>query len=70
MAARSKKGCLINSEWRKHPVKLHRTSITTKLRVQSVAELTRLVQEAGFFDDGSIASDRSASLDRSTLRTD
>ena len=70
MAARSEKGCLINSEWRKHPVKLHRTSITTKLRVQSVAELTRLVQEAGFFDDGSIASDRSASLDRSTLRTD
>ena len=29
-------------------VKLHRTSITTKLRVHSVAELTRLVQEAGF----------------------
>ena len=30
-------------------VKLHRTSITTKLRVQSVAELTRLTQEAGIF---------------------
>jgi two-component system, LuxR family, response regulator FixJ len=30
-------------------VKLHRTSITTKLRVHSVAELTRLVQEAGVF---------------------
>jgi len=30
-------------------VKLHRTSITTKLNVQSVAELTRLVQEAGIF---------------------
>jgi two-component system response regulator FixJ len=29
-------------------VKLHRTSITTKLGVHSVAELTRLVQEAGF----------------------
>jgi FixJ family two-component response regulator len=28
-------------------VKLHRTAITTKLRVHSVAELTRLVQEAG-----------------------
>ena len=28
-------------------VKLHRTHITTKLRVHSVAELTRLVQEAG-----------------------
>jgi FixJ family two-component response regulator len=28
-------------------VKLHRTSITTKLRVPSVAELTQLVQEAG-----------------------
>ena len=36
-------------------VKLHRTSLTTKLRVHSVAELTRLVQEAGLFDDGSIA---------------
>jgi FixJ family two-component response regulator len=30
-------------------VKLHRTSITTKLRVQSVAELTLLTQEAGIF---------------------
>ncbi len=30
-------------------VKLHRTSITTKLGVHSVAELTRLVQEAGVF---------------------
>jgi len=29
-------------------VKLHRTSITTKLQVHSVAELTRLVQEAGW----------------------
>lgn len=33
-------------------VKLHRTAITTKLRVQSVAELTRLVQEAGLFTSG------------------
>lgn len=30
-------------------VKLHRTSITTKLQVHSVAELTRLVQKAGVF---------------------
>jgi two-component system, LuxR family, response regulator FixJ len=30
-------------------VKLHRTAITTKLHVGSVAELTRLVQEAGLF---------------------
>jgi FixJ family two-component response regulator len=30
-------------------VKLHRTAITTKLRVQSVAELTRLTQEADIF---------------------
>jgi FixJ family two-component response regulator len=30
-------------------VKLHRTAITTKLRVQSVAELTRLTDEAGIF---------------------
>jgi two-component system response regulator FixJ len=32
-------------------VKLHRTAITTKLKVQSVAELTRLTQEAGIFPD-------------------
>lgn len=30
-------------------VKLHRTNLTTKLNVHSVAELTRLVQEAGVF---------------------
>ena len=30
-------------------VKLHRTAITTKLNVHSVAELTRLTQEAGIF---------------------
>jgi FixJ family two-component response regulator len=30
-------------------VKLHRTAITTKLQVRSVAELTRLVQAAGLF---------------------
>lgn len=29
-------------------VKLHRTAVATKLNVRSVAELTRLVQEAGF----------------------
>lgn len=33
-------------------VKLHRTAVTTKLRVQSVAELTRLAQEAGVFSPG------------------
>jgi FixJ family two-component response regulator len=32
-------------------VKLHRTGITTKLLVHSVAELTRLVQAAGEFDE-------------------
>jgi len=32
-------------------VKLHRTAITTKLKVQSVAELTRLTQEAGVFHE-------------------
>lgn len=30
-------------------LKLHRTAITTKLQVRSVAALTRLVQEAGLF---------------------
>ena len=30
-------------------VKLHRTAITTKLNVQSVAELMRLKQETGIF---------------------
>ena len=33
-------------------VKAHRTAITAKLNVRSVAELTRLVQEAGLFDTG------------------
>ena len=33
-------------------VKRHRTSIMSKLRVQSVAELTRLVQDAGFWSGG------------------
>ena len=32
-------------------VKLHRTAITTKLEVRSVAELTRLVQAAGLFEE-------------------
>ncbi len=35
-------------------VKLHRTAITTKLRVQSVAELTRLTEEAGVFSEGAV----------------
>ena len=33
-------------------VKLHRTAITTKPTVHSVAELTRLAQEAGVSDTG------------------
>jgi FixJ family two-component response regulator len=33
-------------------VKRHRTSMMRKLRIQSVAELTRLVQEAGYMTDG------------------
>jgi two-component system response regulator FixJ len=32
-------------------VKLHRTAITTKLKVQSVAEVTRLTQEVGIFPE-------------------
>lgn len=32
-------------------VKLHRTSITTKLGVPSAAELTHIAHELGFFDD-------------------
>ncbi len=32
-------------------VKFHRTAITTKLQVRSVAELTRLAQAAGLFDE-------------------
>ena len=32
-------------------VKAHRTAVTTKLGVPSVAELTRLVQEAGLFEE-------------------
>ena len=32
-------------------VKLHRTAITTKLKVQSVAELTKLTEEAGIFEE-------------------
>jgi two-component system, LuxR family, response regulator FixJ len=32
-------------------VKLHRTTITTKLQVRSVAELTKLVQAAALFDE-------------------
>jgi FixJ family two-component response regulator len=38
-------------------VKLHRTSITRKLEVQSVAELTRLTQEAGLFKNNEPAPD-------------
>jgi FixJ family two-component response regulator len=34
-------------------VKLHRTAITTKLGVRSVAELTRLAQAAGILPESS-----------------
>ena len=37
-------------------VKLHRTAITTKLQVRSVAELTKLVQAAKLFEDVSADS--------------
>ena len=36
-------------------VKLHRTAITTKLRAPSVAEITRLVQDAGLFSGGTFS---------------
>lgn len=35
-------------------VKIHRASLMRKLRVESVAELTRLVQEAGLFKNGQL----------------
>jgi len=35
-------------------VKLHRTAITTKLRVKSVAELMQLLHEAGLLKDGQL----------------
>jgi FixJ family two-component response regulator len=35
-------------------VKLHRTNLTRKLKVQSVAELTRLADEAGLFKPGKV----------------
>jgi len=36
----------------------------------AVAELTRLVQQAGLFDDGSMAPDRRSSIRRTSLRAD
>jgi len=39
-------------------VKLHRTHLTTKLQVHSVAELTRLVEAAGVFQSGSVISNQ------------
>jgi len=41
-------------------VKLHRTSITKKLRVHSVAELTRMVQEAGVLSDTAVILSKQA----------
>ena len=35
-------------------VKIHRASLMEKLQVQSVTELTRVVQEAGFFKNGQL----------------
>ena len=35
-------------------VKVHRRSLMDKLKVDSVAELTRLVQEAGLFNNGQL----------------
>ena len=46
-------------------VKLHRTAITTKLRVQSVAELTRLTDEAGLFTAQRPPSPKGSSRQRS-----
>jgi two-component system, LuxR family, response regulator FixJ len=37
-------------------VKLHRTAITTKLQVQSVAELMQMLHEAGLIKDGQLLS--------------
>ena len=42
-------------------VKLHRTAITTKLGVQSVAELTRLTDEAGLLAESKPASPKGSS---------
>jgi two-component system, LuxR family, response regulator FixJ len=39
-------------------VKRHRTSIMTKLQVHSVAALTRLVQDAGFWQEGKLLTSR------------
>jgi FixJ family two-component response regulator len=49
-------------------VKLHRTAITTKLRVQSVAELTRLTDEACLFTTPRADLPQRA-VDRSQTRT-
>jgi two-component system response regulator FixJ len=43
-------------------VKLHRTNITRKLNVQSVAELTRLADETGFFRTASENASKSPQL--------
>ena len=43
-------------------VKLHRTSITAKLGVRSVAEMTRLTQEAGLLPDAAPAARGPAAL--------
>ena len=46
-------------------VKLHRTSITRKLEVQSVAELTRLTEEAGLFKNNAPAPDAMKKIPKS-----
>ena len=49
-------------------VKLHRTSITTKLGVRSVAELARLAHEAGTFPQRH-TTDQSSLNDKAASRT-
>lgn len=50
VAGRLNKQIAIDLGINERTVKLHRTAITTKLQVRSVAELTRLAQAAGLFD--------------------
>jgi two-component system response regulator FixJ len=49
-------------------VKLHRTNLTRKLKVQSVAELTRLVEEAGLFRSTGLRPE--ASQEQQSSRTE
>jgi two-component system response regulator FixJ len=51
VAGRLNKQIAVDLGINERTVKLHRTAITTKLQVRSVAELTRLAQAAGLFDE-------------------